>query len=49
MTSRRDFGSVRKLPSGRYQAAYWHDGVPYTAGTGTRSPPRRTQAHGSAW
>jgi integrase len=22
---RRHFGSVRKLPSGRYQASYWHD------------------------
>jgi integrase len=24
--SKRHFGSVRKLPSGRYQATYWHDG-----------------------
>ncbi|HEV2361184.1 MAG TPA: site-specific integrase [Acidimicrobiales bacterium] len=24
MTNRRHFGSVRKLPSGRYQAGYWH-------------------------
>lgn len=24
MSGRRHFGSVRKLPSGRYQAAYWH-------------------------
>ena len=28
--SKRTFGSVRKLPSGRYQAAYWHEGVRYT-------------------
>jgi hypothetical protein len=24
MPARRHFGSVRKLPSGRYQASYWH-------------------------
>ena len=24
--SKRHFGSVRRFPSGRYQAAYWHDG-----------------------
>lgn len=24
--ARRHFGSVRRLPSGRYQASYWHDG-----------------------
>jgi integrase len=24
MPGRRHFGSIRKLPSGRYQAAYWH-------------------------
>lgn len=24
MPSRRHFGSIRKLPSGRYQASYWH-------------------------
>ena len=24
---RRHFGSVRKLPSGRYQARYWHAGA----------------------
>jgi hypothetical protein len=27
MTARRHFGSVRKLPSGRYQASYWHEGA----------------------
>ena len=27
MPARRDFGSVRKLPSGRFQATYWHNGV----------------------
>jgi integrase len=26
MSSRRQFGSVRKLPSGRWQAGYWHLG-----------------------
>jgi integrase len=25
------FGTARKLPSGRYQAAYWHDGRRYSA------------------
>ena len=25
-TRRRHFGSVRRLPSGQYQASYWHDG-----------------------
>jgi integrase len=25
-TGRRHFGNVRKLPSGRWQASYWHDG-----------------------
>jgi len=29
--SRRHFGSVRKLPSGRYQASYWHQAVRHTA------------------
>ena len=27
----RTFGSVRKLPSGRYQASYWQDGVRHSA------------------
>ena len=31
---RRHFGSVRKLPSGRYQATYWHQAVRHT-GTAT--------------
>lgn len=26
-TGRRHFGSVRKLPSGRWQASYWHQGL----------------------
>ena len=34
MASRRHFGSVRKLPSGRWQVSYWHEAVhhpgPYT-------------------
>lgn len=28
---KRHFGSVRRLPSGRYQASYWHDGERLTA------------------
>jgi integrase len=28
--SKRTFGSTRKLPSGRYQASYWHEGERYT-------------------
>jgi integrase len=31
--TRRDFGSVRKLPSGRFQAGYWHDGKRHLAPT----------------
>jgi integrase len=31
MTNRRHFGSVRKLPSGRYQASYWHEGARHVA------------------
>ncbi|HVC26210.1 MAG TPA: site-specific integrase [Acidimicrobiales bacterium] len=30
-TSRRHFGSVRKLPSARYQASYWHEGERHVA------------------
>jgi integrase len=29
--SKRHFGSVRRLPSGRYQASYWHEGMRQTA------------------
>ncbi len=29
--SRRNFGNARKLPSGRYRASYWHEGVRHTA------------------
>jgi integrase len=29
--SKRHFGSVRRFPSGRYQAAYWHDGKRHVA------------------
>ena len=29
--SRRHFGSIRKLPSGRYQATYWHKAERHTA------------------
>lgn len=31
MGRRRHFGSVRKLPSGRYQASYWHEGERHVA------------------
>ena len=33
MTSRRHFGTVRKRPSGRWQAMYWHEGQRHTSGT----------------
>ena len=29
--TRRHFGNVRKLPSGRYQASYWHEGARHVA------------------
>ena len=31
LTGRRHFGNVRKLPSGRYQASYWHEGLRHIA------------------
>ncbi len=31
MAGRRHFGTVRKLPSSRYQAGYWHEGARHTA------------------
>ena len=43
MTStRRHFGNVRKLPSGRYQASYWFDGRRHIA---SRTFGTRTDAH----
>jgi integrase len=33
MPSRRHFGTVRKRPSGRWQAIYWHEGGLHSAGT----------------
>jgi integrase len=37
MTARRHFGSIRKLPSGRWQVSYWHEAIrqvaPYTFAT----------------
>jgi integrase len=33
MAGRRHFGYVRKRPSGRWQATYWHDGQRHAAGT----------------
>jgi len=35
MSSRRHFGTVRKRPSGRWQAVYWHEGALHSAGTFT--------------
>lgn len=35
--ARRHFGSVRKLPSGRYQASYWYEGRRHLASTTFRS------------
>jgi len=32
--TRRAFGGVRRLPSGRYQATYWHNGKQFK-GEGT--------------
>jgi integrase len=31
VSGRRDFGSVRKLPSGKWQATYWHNGQRHAA------------------
>lgn len=33
MTTRRHFGTVRKRPSGRWQAMYWHEDRIHSAGT----------------
>jgi hypothetical protein len=33
MSGRRHFGSVRKRPSGRWQATCWHEGSSHSAGT----------------
>ena len=33
MARTRAFGTIRKLPSGRYQARYWHLGTQVSAGT----------------
>jgi hypothetical protein len=41
---RRHFGSVRKLPSGRYQASYWHLAERHTAPT-----TFTTKADAQAW
>ena len=42
--SRRAFGSVRKLASGRWQASYWHDGRRHIG-----SLTYRAKADASAW
>src|SRR6516165_6438136 len=44
MASRPAFGSVRKLPSGRYQASYWHKAARHTA---THTFVRKSDA--SSW
>lgn len=42
--ARRQFGSIRKLPSGRWQAGYWHDGRRHTA-----PHTFRAKADAAAW
>ncbi len=44
MARRRDFGSIRRLPSRKYQASYWHEGRRHAA-------PRTfdTKADANAW
>ncbi len=44
MTGRRHFGSTRKLPSGRWQAGYWHNGTRHVA---PRTFPAKADAQ--AW
>ena len=47
MTNRRHFGNVRRLPSGRYQASYWHDGQRHTAPAYLRGEGGRTRIPGN--
>ena len=42
--TRRHFGNVRKLPSGRYQASYWHEGLRHVA-----SETFKAKADAQAW
>jgi len=42
--SRRTFGSTRKLPSGQWQASYWHEGGRFVA-----PDTFRTKADAGAW
>lgn len=44
MPSRRHFGSIRKLPSGRFQASYWHKDRHYLAPS-----TFRTKGDAQAW
>lgn len=44
MPARRHFGSIRKLPSGRYQASYWHKAERHAA-----SHTFVTKAEALAW
>ena len=39
--NRRHFGNVRRLPSGLYQASYWHDGRRHIAPQTFKSAGRR--------
>jgi integrase len=41
---RRHFGSIRKLPSGRWQASYWHEGSRHVAAS-----PFPAKAYALAW
>jgi hypothetical protein len=42
--SRRTFGSSRKLPSGQWQASYWHEGRRFVA-----PATFRTKVDAGAW
>lgn len=48
--SRRHFGSVRKLPSGRCQASFWHEGERHLApGTYGLLSKVETEIRGGDW
>lgn len=44
MSKRAHFGSVRKLPSGRYQASYWHNAIRHIG-----SDTFKTKGDAQAW
>ena len=49
MARARSFGSIRKLPSGKYQARYWHLGkqiaAEHTYASKTDARPRDRRRH----